>query len=66
MKLSMNKNQRMLWSDKLMDLANYSVAGLVFGSFIGAKNIEELRMDLMISGIILYFVFAGTAHVLRR
>lgn len=62
----MNRSQRLLWSDKLMDLANFSVVGLVFGAVIEAKNISEIRWQLIIIGLIIYLVLAFMAHKLRR
>ena len=62
----MNRNQKLLWSDKLMDLANLALAGLVFGSLLSGKSASEIRLDLLISGVVLYILCTGTAHFLRR
>lgn len=42
------------WADKLMDLANYAIAGLVFSQFIT----HEISWYVIVSGILLYIGLA--------
>lgn len=47
----LSSTQRFLWADKLMDLANLSIVGLVFATVVSA---EGFRQDLAVLGLVLY------------
>ena len=49
--MKIDKNQRAFVADKLMDSANYALAGLVFGQVI-AREVQPL---LVLLGILIYF-----------
>jgi hypothetical protein len=46
----LSPTQRFLWADKLMDLANLSIVGLVFATVVST---EGLRQDLAALGLVL-------------
>lgn len=48
--MQLNNGQRMLIADKLMDSANYALAGLVFGQLIT----ERFNALLLFLGLVLY------------
>ena len=58
----LNLEQRKLWADKLMDLANFSVVGLVFGQIV-----SETGPDLGIVGfgLLLYIFLTAVANNFR-
>ncbi|MFH1860654.1 MAG: hypothetical protein ABH870_06555 [bacterium] len=56
-------NQKKLWSEKLMDLANLSIGALVFGSLLSEGKINLLIIAL---GTLLYLLFAFIAIRLGR
>ncbi|MEK7273962.1 MAG: hypothetical protein AAB110_01780 [Candidatus Desantisbacteria bacterium] len=56
-------NQKKLWSEKLMDLANLSIGALVFGSLLSEGGINPLIIFL---GTFLYFFFASISTYLGR
>jgi len=47
----LSSTQRFLWADKLMDLANLSIVGLVFATIVLT---EGFRQDLAVLGLVLY------------
>ena len=58
----LNKAQRELWADKLMDLANFSLAALVFGQATTANP----KLELVSLGVSLYVVAGVIATYLGR
>lgn len=63
MVMELNDEQRTLWADKLMDLANLSVAALVFGSLLSPGG---LRWSVVVLGLGIYLILAVLATRLRR
>jgi len=58
------RRQRQLTADKLWDLANYAMAGLVFGSLLA--GLEYLRLDVAFVGLGLYFLLSFIAFKIGR
>ncbi|MFH1962247.1 MAG: hypothetical protein ABIJ30_05130 [bacterium] len=61
--MTLTDNQKKLWSEKLMDLANLSIGALVFGSLLSESKINFLTIVL---GTLLYLLFASIAIRLGR
>lgn len=61
--MRLNEEQRKLWADKLMDLANLSVAALIFGALLSTSRPQ---WDLLSLGLTIYFLLAIIATWLRR
>ncbi len=59
----LNSEQRKLWADKLMDLANFAIVGLVFGQ-VGSETGPDL--GIIGFGLALYIFLVATANHLRR
>ncbi len=51
--MRLNEEQRKLWADKFMDLANVSIAALVFGQFLSATGFNWPLFGL---GLVVYVV----------
>lgn len=60
--MQLNEEQRKLWSDKLMDLANIIVAALVFGQFVSPSAYQP---SLVVSGVLFYIALSLGALRLR-
>jgi hypothetical protein len=60
----LNEEQRKLWADKLMDLANLAFGALVFGSFLTGTG--PMRWELIIGGLIIYLGLFIAAMILQR
>ncbi len=60
--MRLNEEQRKLLADKLMDLANLSIVGLVFGNLLSPSGFHP---NLMISGFLFYLGLAVGAVRLR-
>jgi len=60
MRLSIS--QRSFIADKLMDSANYALAGLVFGQLVA----RESQPTLLVLGFLIYFLGWVTSVQLRR
>jgi len=63
MVMELNDEQRTLWADKLMDLANLAIAALVFGSLLSPGG---LRWSVVVLGLGIYLILAVFATRLRR
>ena len=50
--------QRALFADKLLDLANYAAAALVFGQFVSAQGVS---WAVILMGVATWIVFAAWA-----
>jgi hypothetical protein len=61
--IRLNEEQRKLWADKLMDLANLSVAALVFGQFLSPIGLNWLLFGL---GLFIYIVLCIISTNLMR
>ena len=61
--MRLNAEQRKLIADKLRDLANLSIAGLVFGNFLSQSGFHP---NLMISGLLFYLGLMVGAIRLRE
>ncbi|MBI3914561.1 MAG: hypothetical protein HY327_10320 [Chloroflexi bacterium] len=61
--MRLNEEQRKLWADKLMDLANIATAALVFGQFLSGTGFQY---PLFMAGVAIYVVLWIWAMVLRR
>ena len=62
MRLRLNEEQRKLWADKLMDLANLAFGALIFGVILTGP----MRWDLVIGGLVIYLVLFIFATILQR
>lgn len=51
-------NQRAMFGEKFLDLANYAAAALVFGQFVGEQRVS---WEVMVTGAAVWFVFAAWA-----
>ena len=60
--MKLDSGQRSLVADKLMDSANYALAGLVFGQLIT----DRARPLLLILGLLLYLFGWSIAIKLRK
>lgn len=49
---------RTAFGEKLLDLANFAAAALVFGQFVGS---ESLSWTIMVTGVALWFGFVAVA-----
>jgi len=58
----MESNQA-FFADKLMDLANFASAALIFGQMVGE---HKLRWPAFIIGVVLLFVCGVVSYVLRK
>lgn len=54
---------RSLFAEKLMDLGNYAVAGLVFGQFVSG---HEISPTMLITGILFMLLCYIIGMVIRR
>lgn len=61
--MRLNKEQRELLADKLMDLANISIAALVFGQFLSPVGLSWPLIGL---GLMFYLVLSVISMHLRR
>ncbi len=50
--------RRALFADKLLDLANYAVAALVFGQFVSQQGVS---WEVILMGVATWLVFATWA-----
>jgi hypothetical protein len=51
-------SQRPVFGEKVLDLANYAAAALVFGQFVGQQPIS---LRVMATGVVTWLVFATFA-----
>ena len=49
---------RAAFGEKVLDLANFAAAALIFGQFVGT---EPLSWTIVVTGVALWFVFASVA-----
>jgi hypothetical protein len=57
-----SRSQRKFIAEKLMDSANYALAGLVFGQLVT----DRVRLLLLILGVAIYLLGWATAIRLRK
>ncbi len=57
----LNSEQRKLWTDKLMDLANFAVVGLIFSQVVSDTGPNTEAMGF---GVVIYVVLAVAATYL--
>ena len=59
--LRLAANQRAMFGEKFLDLANYAAAALVFGQFVAQQPVS---WRVMLAGVVAWVMLAGTAFVL--
>ena len=60
--LRLKREQRALFSEKLLDLANFAAAALVFGQFVGEQPLSWL---VIVAGVAIWSVPVSIALWLR-
>jgi len=61
--LRLKSRQREALAETFRELANYGVAALVFGQFVGGSIVS---WKVMLAGVVLWLVFVAFALVLER
>ena len=56
--MRLNDRQRVMFGEKLVDLANYAVTALIFGQLVGQERISVL-VTMLGFGVYVAFVLAG-------
>ena len=62
----LEEHQRLLYAEKIHDLANLAIAGLVFGQSFTEKPFSQTNQTLTVVAIVMYLVLTIIAFSISR